>query len=71
MQQPGALLITDPHRAVTAAVGFMAGGLIAQQINLYFLIGRILQQLHNITMIGNREWFFSFHRFTSPVERLL
>ena len=69
-QHLGALLKGQSLRAVASVVRHMAAGLVRQQLDLDVVVHRVLQQVHDISVVGNGYGFFLLHIFLCHTERL-
>ena len=43
----------QPLGAVSAVIGHMAGGLVAEQVHMHVVVIQVFQQIHHVSVIGN------------------
>ncbi|MPM57010.1 hypothetical protein SDC9_103827 [bioreactor metagenome] len=61
IQHLGALLEGQALRAVASVIGDVAGGLVAQKVNVDIFLIEVLQQIHHVAVIGDGAGSFFGH----------
>ena len=66
-KQSGALRKADPDGAVAALVDRVAGGLIAQKIDVDVVVDEVVQKIDDVAVIRDRERLSFLLRFLRPL----
>ena len=70
-KHPGPLGKCHPLGTISSVESDMAGRLIRHKINMYVMIHRILEQIHDISVVGNGNRFLFLYPFRRQAKGLL